>query len=190
LQSVPGASSARSAGKATCGRTGMARSGPAPSVTSLCRAVTGQAGRRRTRGGRIPGSQVGSQRRQTSGDPRPRLAVIGTAKQLARPHPACSGDGTSVPSGQQFAGSNPARRAGQRHITILRLIVRSPAGSHRNGIPLQRPPPQVNRHRARRAADARKVGGSHGATPLVTAPGRPARWDPTHGGSPGGSRRA
>src|SRR5262245_12067666 len=33
-----------------------------------------------------------------------------------------------VPSKQRVAGSNPARRAGQRHITILSLIVRSPNG--------------------------------------------------------------
>jgi hypothetical protein len=33
------ASSARSAGRAICGLTGMARSGPAPGVTSSCRAV-------------------------------------------------------------------------------------------------------------------------------------------------------
>jgi hypothetical protein len=58
------ASSARSAERATCGRTGMARSGPAPGVTSSCRAAKAASSprgarptwdrerRRRTRGGR------------------------------------------------------------------------------------------------------------------------------------------
>jgi len=39
LVSVPGASSARSAERATCGPTAMARSGPAPAVISSCRAA-------------------------------------------------------------------------------------------------------------------------------------------------------
>jgi hypothetical protein len=42
------------------------------------------------------------------------------------------------PSKQRVAGSNPARRAGQRHITILSLIVGSPTGSQRERMPLQR----------------------------------------------------
>jgi hypothetical protein len=61
------ASSARSAGRAICDRTAMARSGPAPGVTSSCRAVkaaswprgpqpTWDGERRRpTRGGRAQG---------------------------------------------------------------------------------------------------------------------------------------
>ena len=61
------ASSARSAGRATCGRTGMARSGPAPGVTSSCRAAKAASSprgarptwdgerRRRTLGGRAQG---------------------------------------------------------------------------------------------------------------------------------------
>jgi len=36
-----------------------------------------------------------------------------------------------VPSGQRVAGSNPARRAGQRHIALLSLIDGSPPGSQR-----------------------------------------------------------
>jgi hypothetical protein len=78
---VPGASSARSAGRAICGRTGMARSGPAPGVTSSCRAVKAASwprGPRPTWDG--PRRQwdpgwpfAGSQRRQASGGPQPVL---------------------------------------------------------------------------------------------------------------------
>jgi len=77
------------------------------------------------------GSQVGSQRQQTSGDTQPQLAAIAAAKQPVRPQPAPSRDGQSVPSKQRVAGSNPARRAGQRHITILSLNDGSPTGSQR-----------------------------------------------------------
>ena len=64
------ASSAHSAGRPICGRTGMARSGPAPGVTSSCRAVKAASSpcgprptwdgerRRRTRGGRAEGGPV------------------------------------------------------------------------------------------------------------------------------------
>ena len=64
------ASSARSAGRPICGRTGMARSGPVPGVTSSCRAVSaanwpcglqrGWDGERRwrIRGGRAQGRPV------------------------------------------------------------------------------------------------------------------------------------
>ena len=70
LVSGRAASSARSAGRATCGRTGMGRSGPAPGVTSSCRAVKAASSprgarptwdgerRRRTRGGRAQGRPV------------------------------------------------------------------------------------------------------------------------------------
>ena len=83
------------------------------------------------RSDRIAGSQTGSQQSQTLSDTRPRPAKIGAARQHVRPHPAPSGDGQRVPSKQRVAGSNPARRAGQRHITILSLIDRSPSGSQR-----------------------------------------------------------
>jgi hypothetical protein len=79
----------------------------------------------------ITGSQLGSQRRQILGYVRPQSASVGAAKRHVRPHPASSGDGSSVPSKQRVAGSNPARRAGQRHITILGLIGGSPTGSQR-----------------------------------------------------------
>jgi hypothetical protein len=70
LVSGRAASSARSAGRAICGRTGMARNGPVPGVTSSCRAAKGASSlcgawptwdgqrRRRTRGGRAQGRTV------------------------------------------------------------------------------------------------------------------------------------
>ena len=61
----------------------------------------------------ITGSQLGSQRCQILGYVRPQSASVGAAKRHVRPHLASSGDGSSVPSKQRVAGSNPARRAQQ-----------------------------------------------------------------------------
>jgi hypothetical protein len=58
------ASSARSAERATCGRTGMARSGPVPGVTSSCRAAKAANS---PRGARSTGD--GEHRRRTRGGP-------------------------------------------------------------------------------------------------------------------------
>ena len=100
---------------------------------------------------RIAGSQLGSQRRQILSDARPRPASIGAAKQPVRPHPAPSRDGQRVPSKQRHAGSNPATRAGQRHITILSLIDRSPSGSQRERMAAAAAPP-THRNRSRGTA--------------------------------------
>jgi hypothetical protein len=62
----------------------------------------------------ITGSQLGSQRCQILGYVRPQSASVGAAKRHVRPHPASSGDGSSVPSKQRVAGSNPARRANRK----------------------------------------------------------------------------
>ena len=87
---------------------------------------------------RIAGSQLGSQQSQMLSDARPLPASISAARWHVRLHLATSGDRQSVPSKQRVAGSNPARRAGQRHIAILCLISGSPTGSQRSGWPLQR----------------------------------------------------
>ena len=73
---------------------------------------------------------VGSQRSQITSDTRPLPASIGAARWPVRLHLAPSGDGQIVPSKQRAAGSNPARRAGRRHITIPCSIVRSPTGAN------------------------------------------------------------
>ncbi len=45
----------------------------------------------------IPGSQVGSQRRQIVGDAGPRPATVGAAERHIRPYPATSGDVREMP---------------------------------------------------------------------------------------------
>ena len=65
-------------------------------------------------GGPDPGSQTGSQHRQTLSDARRFLAIIAAAKRRMRRHQATSRDPSTVPSKQRVAGSNPAGRAGAR----------------------------------------------------------------------------
>ena len=107
--------------------------------------------RRRTRGGRIAGSQTGSHRRQTSGDARPRLAVIGAAKRPARPHRTPSRDRQNPPSKQRVAGSNPARRTSPKPRPAATpvgwyLIFMKPSGASvlRRGVAVALPLPRTS----------------------------------------------
>ena len=58
-----------------------------------------------------PGSQTGSQQRQTRSDATRFPAIESAAKRLIRRHQATHRDATMVPSKQRVAGSNPAGRA-------------------------------------------------------------------------------
>ena len=59
---------------------------------------------------RRSGSQIGSQRPQTPGGTRPRLAHIYPARWLIELHQTTHSDASMVPSKQRVAGSNPAGR--------------------------------------------------------------------------------
>jgi hypothetical protein len=80
-----------------------------PMVVVAAGRQTGRAGV-----GEFAGSQLGSQRRQILGYVGPQSASKRAAKWHIRPHLALSGDGSSVPSKQRVAGSNPARRANRK----------------------------------------------------------------------------
>jgi hypothetical protein len=58
----------------------------------------------------IPGSQVGSQRRQILGDAGPRLATVGAARRRVGPHPAASGDVGGMPPKQSLGVRIPPGR--------------------------------------------------------------------------------
>ena len=71
----------------------------------------------------LAGSQVGSQGGPTSGDARPRPAIIGAGGCHARPCQATPGDGGDVLWEQEAAGSNPAIPTSSEHMSILVALI-------------------------------------------------------------------
>ncbi len=66
----------------------------------------------------IPGSQVGSQRRQIVGDAGPRPATVGAAERHIRPYPATSGDVREMPPKQEVARSNSSPSHGHAEACV------------------------------------------------------------------------
>jgi hypothetical protein len=106
-------------GERTCGRKGMARSGPAPGVTSLCRAVKAASSpcgarptwdgerRRRTRGGRAQGRPVAAGGCHLG--PRIVTSLVARVSQLASEAeaPLDTGRTSAYPGGRLPDGGEP-----------------------------------------------------------------------------------